>query len=63
MTIGCPECGVDATTIGAACPRYLDAQATLKAALENRGAATQAAALSRILGAVADRIAASVVAR
>ncbi|NUX54726.1 hypothetical protein FSB65_14975 [Paraburkholderia sp. JPY418] len=38
-------------------------QATLKAALENRGAAAQAAALSRILGALTDRIAASVVAR
>jgi uncharacterized lipoprotein YmbA len=41
----------------------LTQQATLKAALENRGAAAQAAALSRILGALADRIAASVVAR
>ncbi|OYD59982.1 UNVERIFIED_ORG: putative membrane protein [Burkholderia sp. CF145] len=37
-------------------------QATLKAALENRGAAAQAAARSRILGALADRIAASVIA-
>src|ERR1700675_1487857 len=41
----------------------LTQQATLKAALENRGAAAQTAALSRILGALADRIAASVVAR
>jgi uncharacterized lipoprotein YmbA len=41
----------------------LTQQATLKAALENRGAAAQVAALSRILGALADRIAASVVAR
>ncbi|BFG81214.1 hypothetical protein PTKU46_92480 [Paraburkholderia terrae] len=38
-------------------------QATLKAALENRGAAAQAAAGSRILGALADRIAASIIAR
>ena len=41
----------------------LTQQATLKAALENRSAAAQTAALSRILGALADRIAASVVAR
>ena len=36
---------------------------TQQAALENLGAAAQAAALSCVLGALADRIAASVVAR
>jgi len=41
----------------------LTQQATLEVALENRGPTAQAAAPSRILGALADRIAGSVIAR
>jgi hypothetical protein len=43
---------------GQAARATLTQQTTLKAALENRSAAAQAAALRRILGALADRIAA-----